>query len=194
MISTPKQCTRCKKLFPPSSFISEAKPSKPSKWCAKCRDWSRTLQQKTRGHKPFHEYKKPDGWCFGCKQSLPLESFYITPSQTRGYSTLCKSCTSKRNKIHNKRFKETLKSTKEGRERLRKLRYREFRNAMSNPERKIKLYAGNAARAAIRKGILKREPCQVCGETNVHAHHHDYSKPLDVIWLCKTHHEEIHRQ
>jgi len=24
------------------------------------------------------------------------------------------------------------------------------------------------------------------------AHHDDYSRPLDVRWLCKRHHEEAH--
>jgi hypothetical protein len=32
----------------------------------------------------------------------------------------------------------------------------------------------------------------VCGRTRSHAHHDDYSKPLDVIWLCSTHHRSRH--
>ncbi len=33
-----------------------------------------------------------------------------------------------------------------------------------------------------------------CRATNakVHAHHHDYSKPLDVEWLCKDCHWQQH--
>ncbi len=31
--------------------------------------------------------------------------------------------------------------------------------------------------------------CSDCGETKVEAHHEDYSKPLDVEWLCKKHHK-----
>lgn len=46
---------------------------------------------------------------------------------------------------------------------------------------------------AIRVGIMKRKPCEVCGKENAHAHHEDYSKPLNVIWLCQKHHSERHR-
>lgn len=45
---------------------------------------------------------------------------------------------------------------------------------------------------AIRLGILVRQPCEVCGAEKVHAHHDDYSKPLEVRWLCRDHHNEFH--
>ena len=45
---------------------------------------------------------------------------------------------------------------------------------------------------AIRAGKLKREPCEKCGGTIVHAHHDDYEKPLDVKWLCRKHHRDEH--
>lgn len=48
---------------------------------------------------------------------------------------------------------------------------------------------------AIERGILVRKPCVVCGtEQNVQGHHEDYSKPLDIIWYCRTHHIERHKQ
>ncbi len=43
---------------------------------------------------------------------------------------------------------------------------------------------------AIQAGRLVRQPCQECGEVRSEAHHEDYSKPLEVIWLCKPHHRE----
>lgn len=46
---------------------------------------------------------------------------------------------------------------------------------------------------AIVAGKIFKKPCQICGELKVEAHHSDYSKPLDVIWLCKNHHLELHR-
>ena len=46
---------------------------------------------------------------------------------------------------------------------------------------------------AIRKGRLQKGPCRDCGTTEyVHAHHADYSKPLEVIWLCPTCHLKQH--
>ena len=43
---------------------------------------------------------------------------------------------------------------------------------------------------AIRDGRLIRKPCEVCGQ-KAHAHHEDYSKPLDVRWFCPLHHHGI---
>ena len=45
---------------------------------------------------------------------------------------------------------------------------------------------------AIAKGLLIREPCEVCGKTKVEAHHDDYNKTFDVRWLCVKHHHEFH--
>ena len=46
--------------------------------------------------------------------------------------------------------------------------------------------------AARNSGFLKPEPCEICGEfLGVHAHHEDYSKPLEVRWLCVSHHTQV---
>ncbi len=45
---------------------------------------------------------------------------------------------------------------------------------------------------AVKRGDIIRGECKVCSKPNAHAHHEDYSKPLDVIWLCRQHHEDIH--
>lgn len=47
---------------------------------------------------------------------------------------------------------------------------------------------------AIRSGALLREPCTVCGSAKSEAHHDDYTKPLEVRWLCRKHHMELHRK
>lgn len=52
-----------------------------------------------------------------------------------------------------------------------------------------------AVRNAVRAGRLTRGQCEH-GEGcdgRVEAHHDDYSKPLDVRWLCSRHHGEEHR-
>jgi hypothetical protein len=52
-----------------------------------------------------------------------------------------------------------------------------------------KVYARKRVYMAVRSGKLKRSPCY-CGEVQVEGHHKDYSKPLEVIWLCKKHHSQ----
>ncbi|HEC73154.1 MAG TPA: hypothetical protein ENI26_02140 [Methylophaga aminisulfidivorans] len=56
-----------------------------------------------------------------------------------------------------------------------------------------KRQAHNQVANALRDGRLEKQPCEVCGEKEVHAHHDDYAKPLDVRWLCNKHHNEWHR-
>ena len=46
---------------------------------------------------------------------------------------------------------------------------------------------------ALARGKLKRKPCVKCGG-KAQAHHEDYSKPLEVMWLCPLHHAERHKE
>jgi hypothetical protein len=47
---------------------------------------------------------------------------------------------------------------------------------------------------AIASGLLVRQPCEVCGcgRRKADAHHDDYSRPLEVRWLCRSHHRQHH--
>jgi hypothetical protein len=47
------------------------------------------------------------------------------------------------------------------------------------------------------RGDLVRQPCEVCGKDNrwdVVAHHDDYAAPLNVRWLCRSHHKQHHNK
>jgi hypothetical protein len=58
---------------------------------------------------------------------------------------------------------------------------------------KRKLRAQLMLREAVLEGRLIRQPCAICGSTtNVHGHHENYSKPLEVQWLCAHHHAKMH--
>jgi len=77
------------------------------------------------------------------------------------------------------------KSTRHAR-RLPNLKIQEW----NHPEKSL---AYDAVYYAKQTGRLEAQPCEVCGETkNVHAHHDDYSKPLEVRWLCPKHHRALH--
>ena len=45
----------------------------------------------------------------------------------------------------------------------------------------------------LRRGKIKKQSCAKCGSGKSQAHHPDYSKPLEVVWLCRKHHDEVHR-
>lgn len=53
---------------------------------------------------------------------------------------------------------------------------------------------GAAVRQKIKQGDLARpDKCELCGGgNNIDAHHEDYGKPYDVVWLCRSCHMRVH--
>lgn len=49
---------------------------------------------------------------------------------------------------------------------------------------------------AIKKGeLIKPENCSICNEkSKLDGHHVDYSKPLNVLWVCRKCHKAIHKR
>jgi hypothetical protein len=52
---------------------------------------------------------------------------------------------------------------------------------------------------AVQRGkIIKPLRCQRCGSPfpahKLQAHHHDYTRPLDVSWYCSFCHKETHKE
>lgn len=43
----------------------------------------------------------------------------------------------------------------------------------------------------VKRKRLKRLPCEFCGDKKAEMHHWDYTRPLDVTWLCKICHALI---
>lgn len=72
---------------------------------------------------------------------------------------------------------------------------RKKRLPFRNDEQLFKASARRITYLAKKCGILIPQSCEVCEtDKDVHAHHDDYSKPLDVRWLCRKHHNEHHKQ
>jgi hypothetical protein len=59
--------------------------------------------------------------------------------------------------------------------------------------------AGELLHSAIKSGkITKPSACDACGikaehVVDIHAHHSDYSKPYEVLWLCSACHKRLHK-
>jgi ribosomal protein S27AE len=54
--------------------------------------------------------------------------------------------------------------------------------------------ASAAVHRAVAAGRLIRQPCEQCGDVPSEAHHDDYTRPLDVRWLCSSCHKKHHHQ
>ena len=70
------------------------------------------------------------------------------------------------------------------------------RKYRENPENRLKALIRNRIHYALKKGRLKKGIC-LCGSREVEAHHYagyDLAHALDVVWLCKYHHEAIHHR
>lgn len=67
--------------------------------------------------------------------------------------------------------------------------------SQSSEKRAAHVILGNA----VRKGLIaKPDFCSKCKKNEVsrriHAHHHDYTKPIDVTWLCAQCHKDEHEK
>ena len=133
--------------------------------------------------------------CFKCKRELPVSEFYRHPQMGDGHLGKCKDCTKAdaqgRYWSDPDAMSEYERKRSAFRERKEKKReYEQKRNA-AFPEKKR---AQRLVCSALKSGKLTKQPCEVCGKDKVQAHHDDYSKPLDVRWLCFLHHRMLHGQ
>jgi len=146
--------------------------------------------------------------CFKCRAEKPISEFYKHRMMSDGHLGKCKDCTKADTEA--RRLKKTL--TDPEWVQVEKLRHRiktarRIRAGLAKPvsleskrayhrRERIKFPEKFAARAktarAIKSGLITRKPCH-CGAV-AQAHHEDYSKPLDVVWLCPKHHAERHIQ
>ncbi len=55
-------------------------------------------------------------------------------------------------------------------------------------------WAHSCLQSALRRGLVNRQPCVVCGHPKTDGHHPDYSRPADVVWLCRRHHKAAHKR
>ncbi len=131
--------------------------------------------------------------CFKCGLEKPMGDFYAHPSMGDGHLGKCKECTKRDVRKH----REENDSVREYDRRryhadpARKARSRAVADkwAKENPHKRK---AQGALAYAVRRGRVQRTSCEKCGKTKVQGHHEDYSRPLDVMWLCVRCHHRHH--
>jgi len=57
----------------------------------------------------------------------------------------------------------------------------------------VSVYTKKMARKSALRAFPVVQPCEVCGSTqDINRHHDDYTKPLEIRWLCSPCHWETH--
>lgn len=145
--------------------------------------------------------------CKACGIEKPLTEYYKHSGMADGHLNICKVC--KRSDSLANRNKNLAYYQQYDRSRMNepqriaaRAAYAQSESGKVSQSRAKAAYiaktpqtrrAHSAVSNAIRDGRLVKQPCEVCGTlVNIHAHHDDYSKPLDVRWLCAKHHAEWH--
>lgn len=133
--------------------------------------------------------------CFKCNTHQALTEFYKHPQMPDGHVNKCKTCNKKdvsENRLANiEKYRAYDRERAKNPERAKSAA--EISKIWRNSDSRITMCHNKVARA-VRRGLLTRAPCSVCGNKNSLAHHESYSKPLDVVWLCQVHHKARHKE
>jgi hypothetical protein len=128
--------------------------------------------------------------CSKCNEPKPAGEFYARTRECKGcYCARVRANRAARREQYSEYERRRLHTP----EREQQRREAQRRRRSAHPEK-------NRARAMVgrevKAGRLIRQPCEVCGTNErVQAHHDDYSKPLEVRWMCfKCHRERAHGQ
>lgn len=120
-------------------------------------------------------------YCSICKDiGVPLIKYSKT--KNKQYH-MCRPCNAKRARKYH--------ATPGGGENRRQCLYRSTKKHLHKQQARQKVYH------AVKAGkIEKPENCSSCDEVpkKMEAHHTDYEKPLEVMWLCTGCHADQHRK
>jgi len=141
--------------------------------------------------------------CKSCERVKSANDFYVSNQSN------CKECVKERAKMHRDSNADYYRA-------YDRKRYRDSEHRKANAQKSAASMAGVASRAAstartradqpqkyqarnavsnaLRDGKIARgTECYFCASSNkLHAHHEDYSHPLDVVWLCPQCHGKLH--
>ncbi len=133
--------------------------------------------------------------CFKCFAVKPLSDFYKHHYMLDGHVNKCKVCNKKDVAEHRKKNIEKIRQYDRDRGKIaERIKANTEINRLWRAEDLRRQVAHSQVARAVRSGKLIRQPCCRCGEQKTVAHHEDYDKPLDVMWLCQPCHKQRHKE
>lgn len=118
--------------------------------------------------------------CIKCGLSKPDTEFHKSSHDPNEFRGACKLCYKDQCRRYAKTAAGKLSKGKT--------------NTKQRVDKPVKYKARYTLTNAVRDGkIMKPKDCERCGKGGqIDGHHHDYSKPLDVNWLCVPCHNQEH--
>ena len=148
--------------------------------------------------------------CFKCSKIKPLSAFYKHNEMTDGHLGKCKECTKKDVMKHREdnleKVREYDRNRPNAKERVKRnynriKRYREdgdkrYDSVLEKGRRWGRENRDKTnAHTTARRGLTNPNQCERCSSTkSIQGHHPDYTKPLEVIWLCPSCHGAEHKR
>ena len=135
--------------------------------------------------------------CKDCGVVQPLTEFYKHPKMADGHLNNCKACKkSYQGQYRGENLEEIRAYDTERSKTLERKQNRARNNTRRRRADPRYDAAHNAVIRAVQAGkLVKPASCEWCPRTdNIHGHHDDYDRPLDVIWLCPVCHRARHKQ
>lgn len=170
-----KKCTRCKRIISLEGFALQS--SKKGTLRSQCRQCNAELRSEVKTRMRMTIGPKH---CAKCLCTKPATEFAVDVGKLDGRKGYCLRCQAEMERLRRQRS-ATISKSRNDRQKIWQSRNLEKRAAH--------ILVGNA----VRSGKLRRQPCAACNAINTQAHHEDYSRPLDVIWLCAECHMRRHR-
>ena len=131
--------------------------------------------------------------CRKCRVEKPLSDFYKHRGMADGHLNICKDCTRKRISSHWHLNAEQLRKKERERWQRRKKNPREIKRRLKYQQQlRSKHPERNKAYCHVHRNLKPPDQCEICGEScKLHGHHKDYTKPLQVIWVCPVCHRRV---
>lgn len=133
--------------------------------------------------------------CPKCGESKPVTEFRKDSGRADGLQSYCKPCHSASSREWERNNRDKVRAARriwvqQNRDKVKEQGLR-ARSRHSTRERSAWRKLDRAVQAGT---VVRPEECSECGAPGIpDGHHADYDRPLDVIWLCRACHKDLHR-
>jgi hypothetical protein len=172
LVDGKKACRRCGQVksllaFSKHSTAGDQRQTR-CKACVSIYMKHERIRRGTVGRPPLTPDQLKQARCSRCGVVRPAHEFPRNAWSRRGSTQYCRDCLNAHRRAYAKR-------------------------RWKDPVAGYKARVRNFTNLAIRLGVLIPAPCR-CGLTSVQAHHTDYRRPLEVMWLCRACHRAEHKR